>query len=238
MLAPILVLAILAGGQPSPSPVPSAPPLKEIVHVRASAFCTDFAKHANGAIDSATRNDVALGSLITTLRAKDFDANVIAHRNHVDQLRQIADAITKDWKDGEREVDALRKLADKATDPDEKKELKAGADSLGGALWRQRKIARDLDGFVAYIYARDMATNDESQTQSNMAVFGTADPKDTIRSVAPQMFSNPGLANETDLLPTATQATKAAADFESHLPDIVHDEISAAVHVETVSNGC
>lgn len=243
-----IVLAVLSTAAPAASPAPSpTPPLKEIVHVRASAFCSQFAHHANSAIDSATRNDVALSSLISSLRSNAFAGNVISRNNEMLRLQQIADAITKDWRNGEGDVNELRKLAERATDPAEKKELKDSADALGGALWRQRKIARDLDGFVSYLHTRDMAGIDESQGDMNQALFGTRDARDTIRDVAISrggsggsdwIYSNPGLANEPTSAPISDQAAVAAHDFEQRIPDIVHDEINAAEHVTTASDNC
>jgi hypothetical protein len=253
MVAPIVLLAVLTGAgasaQPSASP---QPPLKEIIHVRSSPLCTDFARHANGAIDSATRNDVAVSTLIGSLRTGDLDRNEIAHRNALEHLHDLADAITKDWKNGEKEVGELRKLSDRANDPATKKELKSAADALGGALWRQRKIARDLDGFVAYLHARDMSAVDEDQANMNIALFGVGDAKDALREgTTPEggkdeghaigqqrMYSNPGLANEQDLPPMADQADVAASDFERQLPDIIRDEITAAEHVATAAESC
>ena len=247
MIAPLLFLAVLSGAQPSPAPSATPQPqLKEIIHVRASPLCTEFAHHANNAIDSATRNDIALGSLIGSLRSGQLDKNEIAHNNAIRSLNDYADAITKDWKVGEAEVSALRKLSESAKDPAQKKELKESADALGGALWRQRKVARDLDGFVAYLRARDMSTVDGSMASMNVALFGNADPKEAAREGGagdtahrnPQMFSNPGLANEQDLPPMSEQAKDAAFEFEGRIPDIVKDEIRAAEHVETVSENC
>lgn len=244
----MFVLAVLSG---IASPLPSAspqPPLKEIIHVKSSPLCTEFAQHANNAIDSATRNDVALGSLIGSLRSGNLDGNVIAHNNAMNRLNDFADAITRDWKNGEKEVGELRKLSVHTADTATKKELKDAADALGGALWRQRKIARDVDGFVAYLHARDMSTVDSSQAAMNISLFGVRDAKDAMRNgKLPEagtehdhtwMYSNPGLANEQDLPAMADLATDAAKDFEGRLPDIVRDEINAAVHVSTVSESC
>lgn len=250
MIAPFVLLALLSGSEASPLPAASPPPLKEIIHVKSSPLCTEFARHANGAIDSATRNDVALGSLVSSLRSGNLDRNAIAHMNAMNRLNDLADAITRDWKQGEKDVDALRKLSEKAADPATKKELKGAADSLGGALWRQRKIARDLDGFVAYLHARDMSTVDDDQANMNLTLFGVTDAKAALREgklpeqATPSrhdqqpLYGNPGLANEQNLPPASDQAAVAARDFEGRLPDIVKDEIQAAEHVTTVSENC
>jgi len=247
-----LLAIVLTGVQPSPaaSPSPSsspAPVLREIAHVRASELCSEFAVHANSAIDSATRNDIALGSLDNTLRMTDFDRDELSRRNGMDRLRTLADAITKDWKDGMREVGRLRDLEKKATDPNEKLELKDSADALGGALWHQRVLARDIDGFLAYQDARQMASNDETSGDMNQSLFGARDihqamlqglPETRGARAAPTPFETVGLANDQHLPSVDSQALAAAGYYESQFPGIAHDEIGAAVHVENASEGC
>jgi len=255
MLVPIVLAAIVvtspaASASAAPSPVPSGAPLKEIIRVRASAVCSEFATHANSAIDSTTRNDIALGGLITTLRSSDFGTNELTLHQGMDRLHKFADAITKDWKDGEREVSILRDLAKKTTDPDEAAALKDSADSLGGALWRQRQVARDVDGFLSYLDARQMSAADDTTGQMNQTLFGAADVHD--ENVRPNgqdtnvrahlqpatNLGDVGLANDPHLPSAADQALAAARDFEGRLPAIIHDEISAALHVTNASDRC
>ena len=250
---PALLAIVLTGVQPSPaaspSPSPSpAPVLREIAHVRASELCSEFAVHANSAIDSATRNDIALGSLDTTLRYTDFDRDELSRRNGMDRLRNLADAVTKDWKDGMREVGRLRDLAKKATDPNEKAELKDSADALGGALWHQRVLARDLDGFLAYEDARQMASTDEATGDMNQSLFGARDMHQAAEQgipetrggtrAAPTPFETVGLAGDRNAPSVDSQALAAAGYYESQFPNIVRDEIGAALHVENASEGC
>ena len=85
-------------------------------------------------------------------------STAIAEIHH---LNTLADAIYKQYRAGEREVNQLRDLAKQATDPEEQAELKAAADALGGALYRQHLMQRDLDGFVNFLYASDMMTSDD-----------------------------------------------------------------------------
>lgn len=230
---------------PAPVTAPSpAPVLKVIANVRSTSRCAEIVTHANSAIGSALNDDVQLQQLITRLRAVNLDdGNSIHRRNGLQALGEYAKNLTMQSRSADDEVKRLRALAEKSTDPQEKKELKAFADALGGALWRQQKIARDLNGYLASVDFQDMATLTESEKQANRAVFGVPDPFTAATSdVRPNDRTRGTIDPATGMVPpplghdpnrpTATQeATAAAKDFESRLPDITNDESSAAQHV-------
>lgn len=251
MLALLLAVVVaLESPQPSPSPSASPGPLKEIIRIRSSALCTEFATHVNSAIGSAVRNDISLGSLIDTLRLRrtgdDLMDMGLRRKHAVDKLVEYADAVTKEWKDGEKEVNHLRDLAQKAVDPDEKAELKASADALGGALWRQRKVARDLDGFIAYLYAEEMRRGDHGEWHINDAT------EDTISNSPGEDHIRAVMARENGALPSMWSALpgdyyapndqvlsyRAARDFEERLPEIQRDEGTAAIHLLKANDNC
>ena len=243
----LLLLVALVNTSPAASPTPM-PPLHEIMHVRSSALCGEFATHANSAISDATGNDTTLVSLINVLGRSTMDQSTLAYNNELLALEHLSDHITSQWHDGEREVGQIRSLASKSTDPKEKLELTASANALGGALWRQRRIARDLDGFIAYLETEQMMANSPGQQQANLMLFGTDDPTQ-IRVTGERMppGSNPGLNQPPDPLPfpgdpnnpkPGDQALAAAKDFSRRLIAIGNDEIQAAVHIEQASEGC
>jgi hypothetical protein len=242
---------------PPPAPAATAAPaLKVIASVRSTPRCAEIVTHANSAIGSALNNDVLIAQTITRLRAYNLDdGNPIHRRNGLDALGEFAKNLTKQSRSADDEVKRLRALAEKSTDPQEKKELKAFADSLGGALWRQQKIARDLNGYLASVDFQDMATLTESQKEANNAVFGVADPfiasagdarnaaqanSDRNRNqIDPSTGMHPPPLGHDINQPTATQEASAAArDFESRLPDITTDENGAAQHVEGALARC
>ena len=253
MLALLLAVVVALGSpQPSPSPSPSASPgpLKEIIRIRSSALCNEFATHVNSAIGSAVRNDTSLGNLIDTLRLRQTSDDLMdmgLRREHaVNKLVAYADAVTKEWKDGEQEVSRLRDLAQKAVDPDEKAELKASADALGGALWRQRKVARDLDGFIAYLYAEEMRRGDHGEWHINDSTEDTisnSPGEDHIRAVMAR--ENGALPGMWSSLPGDYYAPndqvlsfRAARDFEDRLPEIQRDEGTAAIQLLKANDNC
>ena len=243
-----LVFAALTAATASPSPVPSPstapkPALKEIAAVRASASCGEIVTHANSAIAGALRNDAVVGQTISRLRTVDLDdGNSIHRRNGLQALGDYAKTLMQQSRSADNEVKRLRTLAEKSADPLQKKELKAFADELGGALWRQQKIARDLNGFLASVDFRDMMALDEDQRKANVAALGVEDPSidqpaewgrtdPQVRDSRLRDGSHGFAARQS----TATaQAKAAASDFQSRVEAIATDEALAAGHA---SNG-
>jgi hypothetical protein len=212
--------------------------LKEIIRIRSTSVCDEFATHVNAAIDSATKNDASLGSLITVLNQKknsdDLMAMGLRRRRAIDSLSALADSITKEWKDGEAEVTHLRDLAAKATDDQERADLKGSADSLGGVLWRQRKIARDLDGYVAYLYAEEMRQSDDWHVQQSEQI--PPGWSGNRHSAFPEMMGS--LAGDPFAPTDWTLSVRAARDFTDRLPEIARDEGSAATHLSAANEHC
>jgi hypothetical protein len=245
-IAALTVAVVSPVSSPTPKPVATPKPaLKEIGHVRASAACAEIATHANSAITTALRDDLVVSQTIAELRNVDLDdGNVIHRRNGLQALGDLAKTLTEQARAGDREVQRLRALAAKSTDPTQHVELKAFADVLGGALWRQQKIARDLNGFLAATDMRDMLTLDESQRQANIATVGVADPSNAV--VPGEMRSSQYLNQNTEYalsardprVRTTDQARYAASDFESRIPDISNDEALAADHIDGAVTGC
>ena len=251
LLSPGVTLA----SAPPPAPAATAAPaLKVIASVRSTPRCAEIVTHANSAIGSTLNNDVLIAQLITRLRAYNLDdGNPIRRRNGLDALGEFAKNLTKQSRAADDEVKRLRALAAKSTDPQEQKELKAFADALGGALWRQQKIARDVNGYLASVDFQDMATFTEGQQQANRAVFGVPDPY--LRSITdarpptgadqnrgaidPSSGMRPAPLGHDPNATTATQeAAAAATDFASRLPDITLDENGAAQHVTGALSRC
>jgi hypothetical protein len=234
-----LVLAIF-GALPAPSPSPSTEPLKTIITVRSSPFCSEFANHVNAAIDHAVRNDATLGSVILTLHSQDLAYNELSRHNEIQRLENLGDSMYRDYRKGLEEVDKLRDLAKTAQDEQEKAELKAAADALGGVLYRQHLIQRDLDGFTAYLDATDMQ-RDTNRIALNREFTG-ADMTDYWASSLSTNYmvsqhlndSNPVHPPEMDV----DMAQNASHDFEHRVPDILRDEITAGGHITEVSERC
>lgn len=249
-----MLLALLVAAPPAASPAPTATPiLTEIVHVRTSPLCSDFSTHANSLIGSATRNDQQLSQLIVALRVDDeWTSNDLRRRRRILEYTAYADQITAEWKRGESEAARLRELAKRTTDKDEQAAIVGTADALAGAMWRQRKIARDLDGFIAYLYTEDIAKiHDGGEAQMNKSVYGNADPLiaaatgsdgSTAPRVPPSMAQGIWTPGEVipgrDGIPDTLRAKSAATAFEGELPDVLRDERTAADRVKVASEHC
>ncbi|PZR58330.1 MAG: hypothetical protein DLM50_04255 [Candidatus Meridianibacter frigidus] len=237
MLASFLFVAATVAAAPAPAATSAPGALKEIGHVRATAACAELATHANSAISKALNNDLLLTQTITKLHSADLDGDEITRHNNLEELGRLAKDLRAQAVSGDSEVRRLRDIAAKSTDPKQKKELKEFADQLGGALYRQKKVANDLNGLLAAFDYHGMAKMDENQRDANEMAVGNGPPEmpdssgstvahlDRIRN-APK--------NPTD----SKLAINAAADFELRLPDITNDEANAASHIEGAVSGC
>lgn len=246
-VAAALIAAALPAGAPSPNPSPT-PALKTIANVRSSTRCATIITHANSAISAALSNDQIIGQTITQLRFANLDdGNPITRKKGLDALGDLAKSLMQAARAGDDEVKRLRKIAAETKDPDEAKALKAFADQLGGALWDQQKVARDLNGFLAYTDFRDMAAFDEGEKQAMKATTGVADPFSGELPKEAQHYNGRGQV-DNNMPPefghdpneaTATQQAKwAAEDFQGRIPLIMRDENLAAGKVDAAIKGC
>ncbi|MDQ2866109.1 MAG: hypothetical protein M3R51_07755 [Candidatus Eremiobacteraeota bacterium] len=254
MLALVLLIATLTTPLPSAAPSASAGPLKEIIHVHSTSLCDEFDSHINAAIGSATRNDLSLAGLVSSLSlpqtGDDLNDNGLRRHRAIDMLVGYADGLTADYKRGEAEVRYLRDLADRAStsDPQQKVAMRTSADLLGGALWRQRLIARDLDGFVAYLYAEEMRWGDRTQMQGLGAISpegaigaALADQRarsyqDDVNGRADMLSALPGrLSGPAD---DRMLTRNAARDFKDRLSAITTDESNAAASIVKAGEHC
>ncbi len=236
-----LFLAIVtATPAPAPSPSPTAEPLKTIITVRSSPFCSEFATHVNAAIDHAVRNDASLGSVIITLHSQDLANNELSRHNEIQRLENLGDTIYRGYRKGLEEVDKLRDLAKTAQDQQEKVELKAAADALGGVLYRQHLIQRDLDGFTAYLDAVDMQ-RDTNRIALNREFTGADMTDYWANTLGNNYMVNQHLADSNPVHPPeqdVEMAGNASRDFEHRIPDILRDELTAGGHITEVSDRC
>jgi hypothetical protein len=173
MLLPI-VFALATDPAPAPSSAPRPTPLTEIGRVRALPACVPIVAHANGAITQALDNDRTLAILSNNAHTIDFDRlNFLQRRNAVEALMRQAEAIRIASSSGDVEIKKLREYAENAADPQRKAELKAFADALGGALYRQKKAAVEFMRDVTVMRGReDAAEGKQLMAQSNQVPPG------------------------------------------------------------------
>jgi hypothetical protein len=241
----LLLLPLIAALAADPSPAPSAPapnaaatgtsrptPLTEIGRVRALPACVPIVTHANGAITEALDNDRTLAIIATNARNTNFDGmNPLQRRNAIEALLRRAEAIGKAAAAGDAEVKRLREYAVSSPDPKRQEELKAFADALGGAIYRQKKAAMEVERDVAILRGREAA----------------ADARDNIRGeeVDSSILRRNGLTTPTPLHPTASPEPAYNRQF-AFLGDkldelnqgILRDEGIAADHSIAATSGC
>lgn len=250
MVSHILLIAAITAAAAAPTPAPAPPPtasaLHEIGHVRSTPLCAEIVLHANSAISSTLRNDQTISQTILKLRGVDLDQNPIDRRNGLNALGDLAKDLHAVAMSGDREVKALRSIAERSTDPTQRAELKAFADELGGALYRQKKISLDLNGLLAALDYHEMSKLDEAHRNMNMAVIGT----EAGNNLGTTPGKNAQLAPD-ELPPEAKPfplrhgegpdtrlAHFAAQDFFNRIQDINVDEGAAAEHTAGVASGC
>ncbi len=261
----IVALALAAStgaAAPAPSPVPASapvlPPLKVIVRVKATTPCTRMAVHANAAILLAMRNDATMQQTIARLRTvKLSDGNSIDRRNGLNDLSNLAGRLLRNARDADRETGKILNFAKSVKDPKEKAALVAFVNALGGAVGRQRKTARDLDGFVATLEAYDMMR--VGDTQASMQRYTTGyytvptvpDPTEIHMTPAidrdwtaiysgryPAYWNGQESPSEQTGMSDTQLARLAARDFQQRLPAIAGDESSAAQPILRAAEHC
>ncbi len=232
MLSLLPIVLALASADPAPSPSASAKPtpLTEIGRVRSVPVCTPIVVHANGAITTTLDNNRALAIMTTNLRNVDFDKlNVIQRRNAIDDLDKQASAIRLNAKAADQEVKKLRELALTSPDPARKAELKAFADAIGGAIYRQAKAAAEvmrditiMQGRAEAQEARQIKDRDNQQPDTGAMA--------SITSSRAQMPPPPARLNEA--------MRSIANDLDDRTSAIMSDEGIAADHSIAATSGC
>jgi len=229
MLLPI-VLALATDPGPAASSAPPPTPLTEIGRVRALPACVPIVAHANGAISQALDNDRTLAIMSTNAHNIDFDKlNSLQRRNAVEVMLRQAEAIRVASSSGDVEVKKLREYAASASDPERKAELKAFADALGGALYRQKKAAVEFMRDVTIMRGREDAAEAHDLMRQNNPV--------------PPNLAAQGMAATPPILPgvpdSYNKQFKAIGDtLDTLATGVQADEGLAADHSIAATSGC
>jgi hypothetical protein len=153
-----LVLAIvLPGGtagtsaSPSPSASPHAP-LKTIVTVKSSPYCTALADHFNGALVPMVANDRVFTAVDTQL---DDMNDMFNYPNYVDRFVVLRTKLIKETgvleaslKPIQEQIDQLRTSATLSSDPTEQAQMRDAASQLQQAYKHQFQLSTDLTGLA------------------------------------------------------------------------------------------
>ena len=226
-----LATASVAYGAPAPTPTPTlaASKLKLIGRVRAlSPFCSQTISHADAAISSALENDARIAFTVSNLRSTDLDSSSVKKADGTRQMLKDYTALRQSAVTAEAAIRELRADADAAKDPEQKTDLRAFADALGGALERQKKMADELSRTIAYVDAH--ARIDENQKQQFLFDIQWAQT----------VPGNPYHGNPQDYVPpTLTEVAHSAADrLTEQQTGVAADEGRASERVEPAFKGC
>jgi hypothetical protein len=221
-----------ATGTPGPLPKAgarplSAEPLKEIGRVHAmTTFCTAIVDHATLAVTDDIDNDGEISKLVIDLRNLDFDSSELAKRKSLATLSSLYTRFVTQAVAAEHAAKALRVDAKKAPTDERAKSVTAFADSLDGALHRQRTIARDLASILAMF---DNQPQMSAQERDQMLIDA---------QLAGAVFTPQGAIFTSPPPPLADVAKKAAENFVYRESGIVDDERAAADLIAPAFGDC
>jgi len=232
MLSLLPIVLALASTDPAPAPTSSAKPtpLTEIGRVRALPICTPIVVHANSAITTTLDNDRQLAIITLNLKNVDFERmNDLQRRNALESLMKVAGAIRVQSASADSQVKKLREYAKASPDPQRQAELKAFADAIGGAIYRQKKVAVEMMRDVTVIQGRTEAAEaraiqDRDNPNAENRTVGTTSLQRPVMPAPPAHF------NET--------MRRIAQDLEENNQAILSDEGIAADHSIAATAGC
>jgi hypothetical protein len=160
----ILVLAMLlpvSGPAPSTSPGASESPdasaspkvpLRTIVTVKSSPYCSALEDHFNSALVPMIANDRVFTAVDTQL---DDMNNMFKYPNYIDRfvvlrtkLLKETDVLENSLRPIQKQIDALRESATLSSDPAEQKQMRDAASQLQEAYKHQFQLSTDLTGLA------------------------------------------------------------------------------------------
>lgn len=229
-LLPIVVALAIADPAPAPSASAKPTPLTEIGRVRALPICTPIVVHANSAITTTLDNDRQLAIITLNLKNTDFEKlNELQRRNAIDSLMKVAGAIRVQSGTADGEIKKLREYAAASPDPARKAELKAFADAMGGAIYRQKKVAVEMMRDVTIIQGRTDAAEARAILNRDDAAMDNRNTAN-VNAQRPVLPLPPSNINDT--------MRRMGKELEEHNQAILFDEGIAADHSIAATAGC
>jgi len=204
--------------------------LREIGSVRATTpFCKALVAHAGPAVDALLANNARIAQDLGVLRSIDLDSSQIAKARASRDLTARWVALRDAAVAGEAAAKSLNDDAKTATDDQEKADLTSFADSLAGALARQKKLAYDMSHLVVYLDAHDPLTPEQ---QDDIRVELQAEVSDSAAAHDSRGFEN-------SVPDTLGQIAKTGADeLQKKTVPMLSDEREAAARAGRALGGC
>jgi hypothetical protein len=232
LLSAALVAAMLPPPSVAPSPAPTDKPLREIGAVHATtAFCRKMIDNAVDAVEVTLNNDVKLAGISTALRTLDFDSNQLAKHRSTAELSKRFVELRAAAVAGERVLKQFKADAKAATDPEQRAALEKFADALAGALYRQKKLADNLGGYIAMLDSSE-PLNEDDRFEMQLA-------HDINQSNTAYRNSENWLISQPPVPETLSHSAKRAADeLDLRAAPINKDEDDAANRIDPAFNHC
>lgn len=179
MLASFALAAALATPTASPSPAP----LKTIVTVRTSPYCSALAQHFNRIVVPMLANDRTLDSVSVSLEAVNtlFDKLDYVSRFTSERVRMenYVGALLDSLPEMQAQINQLRAAQALTTDPARSSEMHLLAQELQRAYDKQRQLSIDLLGVVHAMMDYDiMSAKRQTPMERLEALNSPADARD------------------------------------------------------------
>jgi hypothetical protein len=168
-LAFLIPTSTAVPASPGPSTSPSAspsprPPLKVIVTVKSTPYCSALAEHFNGAMAPIHGNDLAYDKVDVEL---DDMNDMFKHPNYIDRfivirtkLEKEVDGVGASLKSIQSQIDQLRASATLSNDPAEQQQMRDAAIKLSNVYQRQFELWNDLQALVHSMMEYDIFSGD------------------------------------------------------------------------------
>ncbi len=230
---------VLALAPAVPSPVPSPmrqKPLSVIGRVRVTTpLCRALLGDALQAVALETDNDHRIASAISTLRTNDLDSSVIAKAHGAQELTRQFVALRAAAVNGNNVMRRFRDEAKKAPTAEQRASLATFGQALDGALYRQKVLAGDLGGFIAYVDAHEPITKDEHDQDTFDAIASENDSRLSARTPFDVRDFGPTAAVPD---PLSTVSKTAGDQLAQRALPLATDESDAATKIDPAFAGC
>lgn len=230
-------LLALVSIAPSPLPSPSVQePLTVIGRVRVTTpLCRQLLGNALQAVQLETDNDGRINSAVATLRSTDLDSSVIAKSHGAQELTRQYVALRSAAVDGNKIMRRFRDEAKHAMTAQQRANLTAFGEALDGALYRQKVLAGDLGGFIAYVDAHEPMTKDEHDQSTFDAIASENDLRLNARTPFDARDFGPTAAVPE---PLSTVSKTAGDQLAQRALPLATDESDAATKIDPAFAAC
>ena len=219
----------------APQPAASQRPLKEIGRIRVtSPQCKALVGNAVRAVQIETENNRRLTEAEATLGSVDLDSSELAKHRGVVAIGKEYVTLRAATVEGENAMHAFRLLAKTAPTDEQRASLISFEEALDGALHRQKVLAQDMGGLIAYLDSHPPIDADEHDEMIFNAIRDQNDGSIVRGPFDPRDFGP--TAGVPD--PLSVTAKSASEEIARRAKPIADDENTAASRIDIAFSGC